>query len=155
MVSPRYMTTAAHVVGKSRVCNVQIEGVRPRTITLTVVRVEQDHDFALLRSKENFPDHRMINCDGIYLEDSYAIAGYPFGGPFKVSEAEPIDRYYNTQDGPKHLRAMDSNTHRGMSGGPVIQSDGRVVGYLVGEMRDGTRNDVVKEYRDVSVCDPR
>jgi V8-like Glu-specific endopeptidase len=153
MVSPNFMTTAAHVVGKSRHCTITVQN---KVIVFTVERIEIQNDFALLKTTQAFPKYRTINCDGVQSSQTYEIAGYPYGNSFAKSQAKPVDLYYNMSDGPtQHMRAVTAETKDGMSGGPVIQSDGQVSGYLVGKVIGKINHDVIKEYRDVSLCDPR
>lgn len=153
MISPTAMTTAAHVVGKSSSCTADINGSK---VNFKVIRIEKTHDFALLETKKHISAHRTVNCGGIVNGNDYSIAGYQYGETFGVVPAKPVDLYYDIEgSGPDNLRAMKGTTYRGMSGGPVIQNDGKVAGFLVGEMYDGTKNNAVKEYRDVSLCDPR
>ena len=133
------VVTAAHVVAGERNTVVQIPG-DPNTHAATVVAFDAHNDIAVLRISG-------VTARPLRLADpqdgaSVAIAGYPLDGNLTAT-AGRIGRTANafTQDalggGPveRAITAVAGRVHKGDSGGPVIDTRGRVEATIFAKKR--------------------
>ncbi|WP_402370936.1 MarP family serine protease [Isoptericola rhizosphaerae] len=76
--------------------------------------------------------------------DPAAVQGYPHGGPFTSTGAEVLDvgpvripGSGGTGGGERDIYALAASVHPGSSGGPVLSTDGDVVGVIFGRSSGG------------------
>lgn len=127
----RYIT-AAHVVD-SPLCSVG-------GVPLTNVSVE-DHDFATFTSKSS-ADFTKVSCKGYKTGEYYLAKGYALGGFESVSIP-----WLATEFIQAGYRVFMGEGVPGMSGGPLVNRRGEVVGVV--NMRWPSRSVAL---RDTSVC---
>jgi V8-like Glu-specific endopeptidase len=157
------LVTANHVVGATGVCtngnNTSQLADRDDDASYQVVRRDRDNDVAILRSTGYVEGSYRVNCDPMDSSKTYVYAGYPHGGrDLQTSGGTPGDHYYTAQTNSgetTHLRGVTGGTPvGGMSGGPVLNNQGQVVGVVIG-YSPGNGQAAVKELRDTPVCSER
>lgn len=139
--------TASHVVGKATECRIM-------GIPAAVTENRTDRDYAILTirttsSAQRFP----IDCGGFVRGRTYYAVGYAGGRTFAVTKLiaglkEAID-YNGTVIS---VRDLLGRSYRGMSGGPVIDSEGNQVGTLISISLAGPDTTHSLELKDTSVC---
>lgn len=153
-ISSRQITTAAHVLESSTNCyarSVSLFNQVEQVVQLKVTVIDRNNDYALFETYT--PIHyRTMVCKPSDFDIIYTIVGYPSGEPIQFSKALSLDPYINISTGATHLRPMESEIKPGMSGGPVMDQDGNIWGFLVGRLTFNEQVAVVKEYNDLSVC---
>ncbi|RVT83845.1 S1C family serine protease [Inhella crocodyli] len=124
-----YVLTNEHVVREARFVTVRLSNGRE---TLgDVVRVSSRRDVALIRLREqNLPAVGMaLNLQPPIGADVYAI-GTPRRESLDTTVTRGIISAYRDERGLKFLQS-DVQIHPGNSGGPLVTTDGRVVGIAV------------------------
>jgi len=119
--------TAAHVVSSAGVIAVLFDEVRIGSAT--VLRFDKNDDLALLSGPrlESFGGRPIVWGDSASLRegDSLVTLGYPAGLPLSVKFGVVSGL---RQDGTTQLIQTDASVNPGMSGGPVLNANGRLVG---------------------------
>ncbi len=133
IISPEgYIATAAHVAySKEAKCLVHLTD--GRKVKASVVNLNRDMDYALLRMQNNPPDlsHTPLgNSDTLYPGEWIIAMGHPLGVerfPFRkpVVRAGRVTGFHNNKV------YMDAPLISGDSGGPVFNLDGELVGINV------------------------
>lgn len=93
-------------------------------VPLAVVH-EGPKDFAALRGELPNGFRATVNCDGIETGKTYFAVGYAFG------EEQVMQPLLGTNQYDEGYRRMRGRVFPGMSGGPVVNSDGAVVAITV------------------------
>jgi serine protease Do len=117
--------TNYHVVGGHKKVSVQDhEGIRHLA---TVVLANPHEDFAFLRSENTFdvPQVDLHSDEPLQQGDKVFVAGYPFGMPFTVTEGV-ISAPNQPMEGKNYIQT-DAAVNPGNSGGPMINSNGKVI----------------------------
>jgi hypothetical protein len=130
-LSPDLVATVAHVVEGGQVIRV----VQGTTSTAgLVVGMDPGTDVALVRTTVPLAGHSLaFATEDPRVGDEIAAIGFPRGEPlsFNTGTVNGIGRKEVIDGIPRHdLLEMDAATTHGNSGGPVIQSDGTVVGLV-------------------------
>jgi serine protease Do len=119
--------TAAHVVSGTGTIGIFFDELRIGSATIS--RVDQRHDLAVLAAPrlESFGLRPITWGDSAALRegDSLVTLGYPAGLPLSVKFGVVSGL---RQDGTTQLIQTDASVNPGMSGGPVLDSRGRLVG---------------------------
>lgn len=152
VLTPTKVITAAHVLGSDRTC--YIRGARDQ-INLRAIEVDRRNDFAVLETQgHTFRRTYRIDCGGFVPGETYYVSGYANGIIFRVNPLVAINLQVSVDrgDGNIVLQAMNGESTRGMSGGPVVDIHGNVVGILVGHLRNDTSTTLVKDLGHTSVC---
>jgi S1-C subfamily serine protease len=121
------LVTCAHVVEGASAVSVVLDG---KTLPARVIDLDRRKDLALLRINTDNLRYLMLgDSDTIRLAEPIRVVGYPLtdmlGESIKVSSGEVsgvIDRKSNK------MLQIDATVNPGNSGGPVVDSRGRVVG---------------------------
>jgi len=106
----------------------------------TVVGVRPEHDLAVIRAK-SVPDDlaaaTLRSTADLRLGDEVVAVGFPFGiGPSVTSGVvSGLRREYQSPEGKRlltNLIQFDAAANPGSSGGPLLTTDGEVVGIVTG-----------------------
>ncbi len=136
------VVTAAHVVDGASTATVEVEGIGPQTAS--VIGIDGDgRDVALLYVAALADDPEVEISHAVTLERGTPVsaAGHPRGG-IRQTLAGAVLGYVDSgpiaADGGRVL-TVNAAFEPGMSGGPVVDLNGRVVGVAIGvERNSGT-----------------
>jgi serine protease Do len=130
-LSPTLVATVAHVVHEGQVIRV-VQGTM--STAGTVIGIDQGTDVALVRTAAPLNGYAFSFSDtDPRVGDQVAALGFPRGDPlaFSPGTVNGLDRKKEIGSFTRHgLLELDAATNRGSSGGPVIRSDGSVVGLV-------------------------
>lgn len=140
VTEPDYVITNAHVVaGTDAVRLDTVLGVKEAE----VVYFNPDVDIAVLHSPGLGLDPLPWAKDPVATGDSAVVMGHPRSGPFEASPARVADRITISgsdiyADGriDREAYTVRSSIREGNSGGPLLDTEGRVVGVVFGASRD-------------------
>lgn len=122
------LVTAAHVV-ENRMC---VDAVTLATVTEEYLSREKD--FALMKTTDiaifDIPE---ITCEGYKTGERYDAVGYAGGVRLLLNRLTATKDFtaddHDIRGEPAgHLRILDGDVISGMSGGPIFDQDGKVVG---------------------------
>lgn len=125
--------TNFHVVDGARALSVELEDGR-RFDEVTVVRVDEDHDLAILRVPERGIALRLATDTAI----SQGAAVFALGNPEGLSYSFSSGVVSSTREvNGIHLLQITAPISHGSSGGPVIDARGRVIGVSTAALTSG------------------
>ncbi len=121
-----YIVTNAHVLSGGR--TIQVINYEQNTIDADFIGYNSDFDIALLKIQGNYERLTLADSEDIQIGEKVIAIGNPLGLQFSVSEGivSAVDRL-----GPNNLPAYvqtDAALNPGNSGGPLINTDGKVIG---------------------------
>lgn len=134
--SDGYILTNDHVAGKASKISVTLTD--GETVDATLVGSDRNSDIALLKiNKENLTPVRMGNSNDVIIGEWVIALGNPFG-LFEINDKPSVtvgvvsatDMKVNA-DGNRVYKDMiqtDASINAGNSGGPLVNSDGDVIG---------------------------
>jgi S1-C subfamily serine protease len=123
-----YMLTNEHVVGGAKFVKVKL--TTGREILGEVIRTNSARDVALIKTEEsNMNALPLRNVDINIGEEVFAI-GSPLDEEFSTTVSKGVVSSYGVIDGKRFIQS-DVNVLPGNSGGPLIDSNGNVVGIAV------------------------
>jgi S1-C subfamily serine protease len=128
-----YILTNLHVVNGGTKIEVQIYRVRDKTYTARIVATDPAFDLALLKIDIPYPlpTCSLGNSDVIKVGDVVMAVGSPFGLEYSVTRGIiSDDRRTITVEGHElaDMIQCDAAINRGNCGGPLVNSNGVVVG---------------------------
>lgn len=150
LINNRTVVTAQHVVEDMYSCT--IDGV--------ALKMDQENktlDYATLsigtRGLESLP----IRCEGFKRGENYYAIGYARGSRFTMNRLIASSRFENATDenGQRigtHLRELRGTAIPGMSGGPILDKDGYVVGITVAISTSGVDRVFSRELKETHLC---
>jgi S1-C subfamily serine protease len=159
VINGNVLLTASHVV-KGRDCVIDDGSEEPARL----VYDRPDMDYAILYANTGDRRRIPINCGGFITGDIYFMVGFAGGIDFVVQIAEATGEFANRRDYKSgqpfhHVRTLRGVvTHRasaigGMSGGPVFNRFGEMVGIIVASPTDKTKPEAyVRELRHTFIC---
>lgn len=130
--------TNLHVVhGSKRVKVVFFDGLEADA---EVIGVRPEHDLAVLQAKavpDDLEPATMRSTNGLRVGDEVVAVGFPFGvGPSaSAGVVSGLGREYQSASGERvltNLIQFDAAVNPGNSGGPLVTTDGEVVGIVTG-----------------------
>ena len=116
---------------------------------ITVTNQDSDRDFSELDVPLPRDGGMAINCEGFIPGHWYWSAGFAYGAPFQTDLA--LYATYAKDGTGKRVLIGDYAVIPGMSGGPVMDAQGRVVG-TVNAYFPGTGISLSRELKDTAVC---
>lgn len=162
IISQTRVLTAAHVIKGATVCVIDSHKV-------TVVSEDDSADVAVLRDDHMAADGRVpvlpINCDGFQPEHGYFSFGFAysedfamqlavFHGVYQAYESNPEDVEPDgvTMPAQAHMAKLSGALYSGMSGGPIINLRGEIVGInnVGGGLRAGSM--LSRALQDTKLC---
>lgn len=140
VVSPERVMTNAHVVAGTRTLRVESND---GTLDATVVLFDPSTDIAILDVPGlTAPALRFVDRPASTGDDAIAL-GYPEAGPFTASPErvrEVVDLsgpdIYRQSQVRREVYTVRGSIRQGNSGGPLIDTDGRVLGVVFGAAED-------------------
>ncbi|MFP5233952.1 MAG: trypsin-like peptidase domain-containing protein [Acidobacteriota bacterium] len=131
LVGPHLLVTNAHVVNSGT----PVLAVGPARIPLTVLRIDQKNDLAIMSVASDLVSKPLALAVGIPSPGDREFAiGNPEGLENTISQGI-ISGIRTTDD--RELLQITSPISHGSSGGPVLNVGGEVIGVAVGMMEDG------------------
>lgn len=130
--------TAAHVVaGTSRTRVIQAEDAGSAIFSATVVYMDTDTDIAVLHVPDLIGGRMRLSTEVAERGTDGAAIGYPGGGDRRTSEARVRIRtkalgrnIYGSGEVERDIYVLRAEVHPGNSGGPFVDTDGRVRGMV-------------------------
>ena len=140
VVAPGLVVTNAHVVTGSDRVTITKDLLRSDA---RVVAFDPARDVAVLATDTGDLPALPIARDAARPGTDAAIAGYPFGGPYRVDAAR-VGRslsargrdIYDQQRVVRRIYAVRATIHPGNSGGPMLTGDGEVAGLVFARAQD-------------------
>ncbi len=152
VIGPELVMTNAHVVAGTSETSVEVVTSRGRTREMSAAVISYDPavDLAVLYVRglkapalEFVPDVASVGDDAIVL-------GYPLDGPFTPTAAKIRDRIqlrgpniYDDGEVTREVYTVRAVVRSGNSGGPMIRTDGKVVGVVFGAALDDSETGFV------------
>lgn len=147
------IVTANHVA-ENNTC-VDRGSTNNRSREIEVIARDSTGDVAVLRGPRVSRDRAYtINCDGFIPGERYYGAGYVQDGSQyrSVPMTARNEAYRVDLDGQTTLGSLDGSVQQGMSGGPIVNDRGEVVGIITAQPRDNTNITLSQEMRDTRFC---
>jgi len=141
-VSDTLVATNAHVVAGIK--NPRIK-TKSKIYSSEVVYIDTNLDFALLKTSvlpgKELPLDNLLQANGSAIKS----LGYSGGGPLKIKNGEINNHFlaksnniFNDKIIKREIYDISTNLESGDSGGPIINSDNRVVGMAFAESTNST-----------------
>jgi S1-C subfamily serine protease len=137
VVGTDLIATNAHVVAGIKHPFVQDAN---GTHSATVIWFDSNLDFAVLRVSNLSGDSLVISNAHNDPGTPAAVLGYPGGGPFTASAAAILDQFtasgrniYGKGNTNRDVYEIQANVIPGNSGGPLVATDGSVIGVVFAE----------------------
>ena len=141
VVAPERVLTNAHVVSGLGEVTVQVRGAGPG-LRGSVVHFDPARDLAVIAVPRLTAPALQLGAE-LGRSDDAVIAGFPLDGPLRVDEARVRDRILATgQDIYGHpgvtrqIYSLYARVESGNSGGPLLDTAGRVVGVVFAQSVD-------------------
>lgn len=140
VIAPNRVMTNAHVVAGSDSVTVETGG---KTYDAVVISFDPKEDIAILAVAE-LTAPPLVFASGAAEPDTDALVlGYPGGGVFEASPARVRDiinlegpDIYRDATVTRRVYTIRGNVQQGNSGGPMIDTDGKVLGVVFGAAVD-------------------
>ncbi|NNG34868.1 MarP family serine protease [Nakamurella aerolata] len=140
VIAPEQVMTNAHVVAGANTTSVSIDGQQYRA---SVVRYEPDIDVAVLRVPGLTAPALTFDPAPRESGTSAVVAGYPLNGPYTVVPARVSTMFelrgpniYQDSTVQREVYTLRAVVKPGNSGGPLLASDGTVIGLIFGTAPD-------------------
>lgn len=134
VIAPDRIVTNAHVVAGVDLPLVELPGRPAREGR--IVYFDEVVDLAVI-AVDDLGATPLPRAETLPAGSSAAVQGYPFGGPFTMTNAFVLDTgtamipdIYDRTSNPREIYSLESVVRPGNSGGPVLTADGRVAGVV-------------------------
>ncbi len=147
--------TASHVVAGNDRC------ILPDGSTATVVFDNRQLDFAVLMADTTGKRQYRLNCQGMRKGELYLAIGYAEAG-LVIQPITGTGAHKSYHDRKTKVTVLNTAVatrpfelpavYPGMSGGPVLDMQGRVVGIVSGVIDDPKNAAAIREVKDTFLC---
>lgn len=141
VVAPERVVTNAHVVAGMKTATLRIHGTG-RSYTGRVVLFDSTRDLAVL-AVPGLPAQPLRQGQDLGRGDSGVVAGFPLDGPYRLDAArvrEVVDArgsdIYGQPGASREVYSLYAQVRPGNSGGPLLSTDGQVVGVIFAKSLD-------------------
>jgi len=126
ITSNGYVVTNAHVLARARLVSATTSD--KESYSMELIGYIEDLDIALLKIKGNHPFLELEDSDNVEIGEKVIAIGNPLGLSFSVSEGivSGVDRVGD--NGLSAYIQTDAALNPGNSGGPLINTNGKVIG---------------------------
>ena len=138
-----FVMTNAHVVGGSKEVAVKLEGMGP-PYEAQPIYYDPDEDIALLRVREATGEPALLLNLTPRLDSRVAVLGFPYGERYKARAARlggiirlPPGTSVGHPGRPARSLRAGRGLGPGVSGGPIVDTEGRVVAMIFALSRRG------------------
>jgi hypothetical protein len=127
VVDPIHVATAQHVVQNSSECSINGEQVN-------ILYSDEKLDFSIGEMTIPFEETLPINCNGFVEGEEYFAIGYTGNDRFVIEKLLALGTDVKISTNTKDKKMLYSSSlligrvHHGMSGGPIVNRSGEVVG---------------------------
>lgn len=129
-----YVLTNSHVVGKNAIVRVKLP--TGREFLADVLASDSKHDIALLKTEKEGMNYLPINVKSVNIGDEVYAIGSPLDEKLSTTLSKGIVSAFR-KEGDLELIQSDVNVLPGNSGGPLLDSNGNVVGICVSGIGTG------------------
>lgn len=143
-INSRTIITATHVIRPGG-CSV---GGNP----VTAVFEQPGQDFAVVRTEAPADDRIVTSCAGYADGGEYFAVGYAFGKDFVVQRLAGSKSRVRGDGKFNGLTLLRGNTYPGMSGGPIVNDRGEIVGIVNAGPRSGYSVTLSRALADTYLC---
>ncbi len=126
LTSDGYVITNAHVFAGATYANAILSDQRSKPMTL--IGYDIPLDIALLKIEGNYDSLPIGNSDDVQIGEKVIAIGNPLGLSFSVSEGIVSAVNREGSNGLPYYIQTDTALNPGNSGGPLINTDGEVIG---------------------------
>lgn len=154
VVAPHRIVTNAHVVAGTSQVGIQVGGA---TLPATVVLFDPERDVAVLDVPRLIANPLRLSAHPASRGDSAVVIGYPEDGPFKAVSARVRTRatitgndIYGRATVRREVYSVRAIVRSGNSGGPLLGSDGSVLGVVFATALDSSDTGYVLTDAEVS-----
>ncbi|RKT52117.1 MarP family serine protease [Saccharothrix australiensis] len=155
VVSPERVMTNAHVVAGTT--DVTVEVGRGQ-FDATVVYYDAQTDIAILAVPDLRATPLEFRTDVVEQGEDGIVLGYPLDGPYTASEARVRERIpvlrgpdiYDAATVTRDVYTVRAKVRSGNSGGPLVDTQGRVMGVVFGAAVDDQETGFVLTAREVA-----
>lgn len=141
VIAPERVMTNAHVVAGTNEVTVE---VGRGTFDATVVSYDPRTDVAVLAVPDLEATPLQFRSDEVQPGEDGIVLGYPLDGPYKSSPARVRERIsllrgpdiYDAQTVTRDVYTVRAEVRSGNSGGPLVDTNGRVMGVVFGAAVD-------------------
>jgi S1-C subfamily serine protease len=132
--SDGYIVTNYHIIEDET--DVQVITYEEETIDTTVVGYNQNFDIVLLKIPGRYEELKLADSNDIQIGEKVIAIGNPYGLEFSVTSGIVSAVHREGINGVEAYVQVDAPLNPGNSGGPLINTDGKVIGinnFKVGE----------------------
>lgn len=138
VVKQNQIVTNFHVVENAARVRAKLVGKDTFYNIKGLLAIDRENDLVLLGTDDDFKAEplNLADSDAVQISDPIYVVGNPQGFLEGTVSQGIISGVREFRPGNKHIQ-MTAPISRGSSGGPVLNSEGAVVGVSVGSSRDG------------------
>lgn len=129
-----YVLTNAHVVGKNAIVRVKLP--TEREFLADVLAIDSRRDVALLKTENAGMNYLPINLKSVNIGDEVYAIGSPLDEKLSTTLSKGIVSAFR-KEGDLEFIQSDVNVLPGNSGGPLLDSNGNIVGICVSGIGEG------------------
>lgn len=121
-----YIATNAHVINNSK--SIKVITYDNITHDVKLIGYDSKYDIALLKIDGDYPYLQFDNSDDVYLGERVIALGNPLGLTFSVTEGIISGVHRTDSNGLSDYLQTDAPLNPGNSGGPLLDTNGKVIG---------------------------